>query len=198
MHVYLKLPCSHSSSSYSYSYPYSYPYSQSVAYPEPRHVPIYLPNAAAGYARSRFFLGAAELLLELALLAGVLCMSAGRSFHSMSGRAVWNDVPGPGLRFGEGPLLLRGGPSGGESMPGPAFVVAASAGGVGACCFKRLAAAAVALGAIASDAVVLVLVLVSVSVLAFAPFADKPSAALTGLAAIWRRTIQALSGLSLK
>jgi hypothetical protein len=56
-----------------------------------------LPKAAAGYDLSLFFRGAAELLRELALDAGSLvvrdvggtnrpvAMSAGRSFHSVSG-----------------------------------------------------------------------------------------------------------------
>lgn len=61
------------------------------------------PKAAAGYARSLFFREAAtaELLRELAPLREPLvamgpketCMSAGRSFHSVSGRVFWKDVP---------------------------------------------------------------------------------------------------------
>lgn len=80
-----------------------------------------LPKAAAGYARSRF-LRADELLRELAPLLvpapapapgierlplPLLCMSGGRSFHSVSGRKFWNDWPGVlrlllGIGFGGG------------------------------------------------------------------------------------------------
>lgn len=146
-----------------------------------------MPKAAAGYARSFFFRGAVELLRELALLAGPLvaareaCMSAGKSFHSVSGRAFWNDnPPAPGLRFGEGPLLLGGA----ESVPVPE--VAARVGGVGACWLRRLAAAAVVLGGI--------VVATPVLLDAAAPF--NPRAEITG--PILRLTIQALSGRSLK
>lgn len=76
---------------------------------------LYLaPNAAAGYERSRF-LRTVELLLELAtdpvsLLFAFFdgtsnpgAMSAGRSFHSMSGRWFWKEpLWGSGARGGGG------------------------------------------------------------------------------------------------
>lgn len=99
-----------------------------------------MPNAAAGYARSRF-LRAEELLRELAPLAvpvpvlvpGIerfplalpaLCMSAGRSFHSVSGRVFWNDWPGV-LR-----LLLGIGLGGGRVAGGGAAAAVAGREGV--------------------------------------------------------------------
>lgn len=135
--------------------------------------------------------GAVELLRELAaLLPGALlaardaCMSAGRSFHSVSGRAVWYDIPiptppgGPGLRFGEGPLLLGGG---GERVPAAADVVA-STGGVGAAGWlSRFAAKAVVLGG-------------TVLSTAPAPFAWVG----VELVVMRRLTIHALSGRSLR
>lgn len=138
---------------------------------------IYFPKAAAGYARSFFLRGAVELLRELALLAVALCISAGRSFHSISGRAFWNDKPvAPGLRLGEGPLLLGGSDKAGNG------------GAVGL--FSRFAAAVVVLDGIVvvpSEACASLLTLLS-----------RPSAEVTPLVLICRRTIHALSGRSLK
>lgn len=83
----------------------------------------FAPKAAAGYARSLFFREAAtvELLRELPPLrdpfaAAAACISAGRSFHSVSGRKFWNDVPagvpfigGGGGRFADVADLGGGG-----------------------------------------------------------------------------------------
>lgn len=70
---------------------------------------LHCPNAAAGYDLS-FFLLTVELLLELAPDPGSLpffggprrpgAMSAGRSFHSVSGRWFWNDLPDATLAGG--------------------------------------------------------------------------------------------------
>ena len=47
-------------------------------------------------------------MLALALRGGGACMSAGKSFHSVSGRVFWYEVPPPADRFAAAAVTLGG------------------------------------------------------------------------------------------